>query len=51
LNEKKLKVVQNIDRVPYVYLTEALQAKLEGRRQVVKKSGRHSKLLLFGDED
>jgi hypothetical protein len=41
LNRKKLKEVQNIPRVPYVYLTKALQAELEGGKKIVKKSCRH----------
>jgi len=43
LNKNKLKVVQNIERVPFVYLKEALQAKLEGGRIIAKKSCHHSK--------
>jgi hypothetical protein len=43
LNKNKLKVVQNIERVPFVYRTEALQAKLEGGRIIAKKSCHHSK--------
>jgi len=35
----------------YVYLTEALQAKLEGGQKIVQKTCRHSKPLLFDDFD
>jgi hypothetical protein len=35
----------------YVYLTEALQARLEGGQKIVQKSCRHSKPLLFDDFD
>ena len=51
LNKNKLKIVQNIERVPFVYLTEALQAKLEGGRKIVKKSCRHSKSFLLDEDD
>ena len=51
LNEKKLKFVQQIDRVPYVYLTPALKTKLEDGKKFMIKSCRHPKPLSFDDFD
>lgn len=51
LNKNKLKIVQHIERVPFVYLTEALQANLEGGRKIVNKSCRHSKSFVLHEDD
>ncbi|CAF1604647.1 unnamed protein product [Didymodactylos carnosus] len=51
LNENKLKMVESIECVPYQYLTETLQVKLEGGRKVLAKASRHSKILSFDEFD
>jgi len=51
LYEKKLKVVQKLERIPYVHLTEALRTKLEDGKTIVKKVGRHSKSFFWDELD